>query len=86
MDRCIGSLRRSEYPVDTVVIDNGSQDATVALLKERYPEVHVVCNRENLGFGKANNIGMRLALEKGYDAVFLLNQDAWIDPTPSARW
>lgn len=80
MDRCIGSLRRSEYPVDTVIIDNGSQDATVALLKERYPEVHVVCNRENLGFGKANNIGMRLALEKGYDAVFLLNQDAWIDP------
>lgn len=79
MDRCLGSLRQSIYPVDTVVIDNGSQDATLSRLKKQYPEVRSIENAKNLGFGKANNIGIRLALKEGYDYVFLLNQDAWID-------
>ena len=79
MDACLGSLRRSTHPTDVLVVDNASQDDTLKLLQERYPEVRVVANRENLGFGRANNIGMEIALAEGYDAVFLLNQDAWID-------
>ena len=79
IDRCLGSLRRSVHPTDTVVIDNGSKDETVALVRERFPEVRLIPTGENLGFGRANNIGMKLALDEGYDAVFLLNQDAWVD-------
>lgn len=79
MDRCLGSLRLSEFPADVLVIDNASQDRTVRLIKERYPEARLIESKENLGFGRANNIGMRIAIEEGYEAVFLLNQDAWID-------
>lgn len=80
IDRCLGSLRRSVHPTDTVVIDNGSKDRTVDLVRERFPEVRLIPAGENLGFGRANNFGMKIALDEGYDAVFLLNQDAWVEP------
>ena len=80
IDRCLGSLRSSEHPVDTVVIDNASQDQTLQRIKKDYPEVRLIESKTNLGFGQANNIGMKMALEEGYTHVFLLNQDAWIDP------
>ena len=78
IDRCLGSLQQSEYPVDIVVIDNASQDHTVQRIQKDYPSVRLIESKTNLGFGKANNIGMQIALEEGYDAVFLMNQDAWI--------
>lgn len=79
IDRCLSSLRGSKHPVDTVVIDNCSQDRTVDIIGKQYPEVRVIRNSANLGFGQANNIGMQIAIKEGYEAVFLLNQDAWID-------
>jgi len=78
IDRCLGSLQQSEHPVDIVVIDNASQDFTVQRIKEDYPSIRLIESKANLGFGKANNIGMQIALEEGYEAVFLMNQDAWI--------
>lgn len=78
IDRCLGSLQQSEYPVDVVVIDNASKDCTVQRLKKDYPHVRLIESKVNLGFGKANNIGMQMALEEGYEAVLLMNQDAWI--------
>ncbi len=80
IERCLGSLQQSALPTDVVVIDNASTDRTVAILRERFRWVRLICSERNLGFGQANNIGMRLALEEDYDAVFLLNQDAWIEP------
>lgn len=79
-ERCFTSLRGSEYPLQTIVIDNASNDGTVEYIREHYPEVHLIESNENLGFGRANNIGMRYALDHGCDYVFLLNQDAWIEP------
>lgn len=79
MDRCLNSLRQSEHPVDTLIIDNASQDRTVQRIKEEYPEIRLIESRTNLGFGRANNIGMNIALKEGYEAVLLINQDAWID-------
>lgn len=79
-DRCLGSLRKSETPVDTIVIDNASTDGSTEYIKEHFPEVHLIESKENLGFAKANNIGMRKALDDGADYVFLLNQDAWVEP------
>ena len=78
IDRCLGSLQQSEHPVDIVIIDNASQDHTVQRIKEDYPFIRLIESKSNLGFGKANNIGMQIALKEGYDAVFLMNQDAWI--------
>ena len=79
-ERCFTSLRNSEYPVQTIVIDNASNDGTVEYIRENFPEIHLIESKENLGFGRANNIGMRYALDHGCDYVFLLNQDAWIEP------
>ena len=80
MDRCLGSLRRSACPADVMVIDNASKDNTVRRIRTGYPEVRLVESPINLGFGQANNIGMRTALKEGYDFVFLMNQDAWTAP------
>lgn len=79
-DRCFTSLRESEIPVQTVVIDNASNDGTVEYIREKYPEIHLIASDINLGFGQGNNKGMRYALDNGADYVFLLNQDAWIEP------
>lgn len=78
-ERCFTSLRESEYPVQTIVIDNASNDGTVEYIREHFPEIHLIESNENLGFGRANNIGMRYALDHACDYVFLLNQDAWIE-------
>ena len=67
MERCLGSLRRSEHPADVVVVDNNSSDRTVELLRANYPEVELLTNKCNLGFGRANNQGLSLALARGYD-------------------
>lgn len=78
-DRCLGSLRNSEMPVETVVIDNASSDGTVEYIKTHFPNVHLIESDDNLGFAKANNIGIRYAIDNNADYVFLLNQDAWIE-------
>src|SRR5438067_8420955 len=77
---CFSSLRKSTVPLKTIVIDNGSTDDTLARIQSGFPEVEIIGTGKNLGFGKANNIGMELAWQRGADYVFLLNQDAWIDP------
>lgn len=79
LDKCLQSLLSSSYPTDIMVIDNASKDRTVPLLKAKYPSVILLESPTNLGFGKANNMGMEYALRHGYDYVFLVNQDAWID-------
>lgn len=79
-ERCFTSLRQSSIPVQTIVVDNASNDGTVEYIKEYYPEIHLIESKENLGFGRANNIAMRYALDHGCDYVFLLNQDAWVEP------
>lgn len=79
-DRCFQSLRNSTYPITTIVVDNNSGDDSVSYIRQNYPEVIVFENKENLGFGRANNVGMKYAREHGCDYVFLLNQDAWVEP------
>jgi len=79
MEKCLGSLQQSAMPVDVVVIDNASQDNTTHRIRNEYPWVHLIANNENLGFGQANNLGLSIAIRQAYKAVFLLNQDAWIE-------
>lgn len=77
-NRCFTSLRQSTIPVQTIVVDNASNDGTVEYLKEQFPEIILIESQENLGFGKANNLAMRYALDHDCDYVFLLNQDTWL--------
>ena len=85
MDSCLESLRRSECPTDVMLIDNCSTDGTPDYVKEHFPEVNLVQSDANLGFGQANNVGLKYALEHGYDYVYLLNQDAWVMPDTLGR-
>ncbi len=80
VERCLGSLRGSSLRPDVLVVDNGSSDGTQDYVRRHFPEAELVCRDDNPGFGAANNIGLRLALERGYDFVYLLNQDAWVLP------
>ena len=77
IDKNIPSLLSSDYPLNIIVVDNQSSDNSLELL-EKYPCIDVIKSETNLGFGKANNIGMQRALSLGTDYLFLLNQDAWI--------
>lgn len=76
IEKCISSL--SSNGVEIVVVDNGSQDGTLQFLESR-SDIVLIINQENLGFGKANNVGLEYAYKEGYDYFFLLNQDAWME-------
>ena len=71
--RALGGLREQTRPVDVVVVDNGSSDGSVELLREQFPEVTVLALERNLGFGPALN---RAAAEHPADPLILLNDDA----------
>ena len=79
VSKCLRSVENSTHPADVVVIDNGSTDGTLPLIRTDFPQVRIVETGENLGFGAANNIGLRLALDEGYGFAYLLNQDAWLE-------
>ena len=80
IDKCLKSISDSTIPLQVLVIDNLSTDDTVTFVKENYPLVDLIETGQNLGFGKANNIGFKKAIENKADYVFLLNQDAYVRP------
>ena len=61
-----------------IVVDNNSSDGTIDFIEENYPDIILLQQKKNLGFGQANNIGISYALNEGADYVFLLNQDAYL--------
>jgi len=76
---CLDALRRQTLqPFDTVVVDNGSTDASRALLSSSYPEVRVVAHATNRGVARAFNAGIRAS---GASIVVLLNNDTEAEPT-----
>lgn len=62
------------------VVDNASTDGTVAFLQDVFPQVHVIINERNMGFGAANNQGMRVAAAHEPRYYFLLNPDTVVRP------
>lgn len=85
IQRCLSQLYESTYPFKCIVVDNNSIDNTIDVIKKKYPEVYIISSLKNVGFGKANNIGIRYAINAGADGVFLLNQDAYIDDNTLAE-
>ena len=80
IDQCLKSLQTSLIPINIVIVDNQSQDDTVAFVRQYYPEVVILLTNENLGFGRANNMGIKHGLAQNAAYFFLLNQDAEIFP------
>ena len=77
-EKCFSSLRKSSVAVNVLVVDNGSTDGTQDFIQTNFPEVEFIQSTKNLGFGKANNLGIESAYKKGADFFYLMNQDAWI--------
>ncbi|HUH21783.1 MAG TPA: glycosyltransferase, partial [Gaiellaceae bacterium] len=69
VEQALESVRGHE----TIVVDNGSSDGTVELVRERFPDVRLL-QEENKGFGAGSNAGMRVATGNWF---LLLNSDAW---------
>ena len=80
IDKCFGSLIQSDIKMKIIAVDNGSTDGTIEKLKNDYPDVELLSVGKNIGFGKANNIGLRMAKEAKADYTLLINQDARIEP------
>jgi len=75
---CLNSLRRQRYRrFEVILVDNGSNDGSLALLAREYPEVHTIPLTENRGFAPACNLGMRAA--RG-EILVLLNNDTEVAP------
>jgi GT2 family glycosyltransferase len=71
---CINSLyhETKNVTMEIIVVDNGSSDGSTEAVKSMYPQVKVICNNENLGFAKANNIGISESVGR---YVCLVNSD-----------
>jgi GT2 family glycosyltransferase len=69
VERSLESVRGHE----TIVVDHGSTDGTLELVRERFPEAKLI-EQENKGLGGGSNAGMRIAAG---DYFLLLNSDAW---------
>ena len=71
---CLESVLRFSHSDEReiIVVDNGSTDGTPEVVKSEFPEVNVIAARENLGFSKANNLGLEHA---NGQCVCFLNPD-----------
>jgi len=76
---CLESLRtqRLNEPAEIIVVDNGSDDGTAELLRDRFPEVRLIRNQTNRGISRARNQG--IARAQG-EYVLFLDNDTTIGP------
>ena len=72
IDGCLRSLYKGSVHPEIILVDNGSTDGSLSLVKEKYPLVKVIEFTENTGFSKAVNAGIRMART---EYVLLLNND-----------
>jgi len=78
---CVDSVRGSNYSNLAVwVVDNDSREDPSAVLYERHPDLRVLRNPRNLGYGGGNNSGLRCAIDEGAAYVLLLNNDVVVAP------
>lgn len=78
LEQCINSCLKAmeTVPCELFVVDNNSIDGSVDMVRAKFPQVHLIANKENLGFSKANNQAMRLA---NGEYVLLLNPDTVVE-------
>ncbi|HET9728591.1 MAG TPA: glycosyltransferase family 2 protein [Acidimicrobiia bacterium] len=78
LEQCLQSLHdHGDAITEVVVVDNGSTDDSVAMVRERWPDSRLIANAENRGYQAANNQGMRVATA---DYLLLINADAMLTP------
>jgi len=78
LEKCFSSVEAQTYkPIEVILVDNGSVDGSVELVREKFPRVRVLALPGNMGFAKANNMG--IAMAKG-SLIATLNNDTEATP------
>lgn len=75
---CLESIFQNKGKLDrwqVIVVDNASSDGSVEAVKDKYPEVELVANKDNLGFARGNNVGVEHAKAQ---VILFLNPDTVI--------
>ena len=78
LEQCLNSVKAAAKQVSTevIVVDNNSVDGSLQMMANKFPDITLIANKDNRGFSKANNQGMRIA--KG-EYVLLLNPDTVVE-------
>lgn len=73
---CLNTLKQQDYPnFEIILVDNGSQDPSIAEAVKDVQPLFLIKNASNLGFAEGNNVGIHCAIERGAEAILLLNND-----------
>lgn len=81
LDSCLKSLDNLRYDnYSTIVVDNGSTDGSIELVKFFFTNVKLMELGENTGFCRGNNLGIEYAIKNGFEGIVVLNNDTEVDP------
>lgn len=81
LGQCLDSLTATSYEnFSILLVDNASNDNSLKIVQEKFPQVDIIANESNLGFSEGNNVGIRAALEAHADYIILLNPDTKVMP------
>lgn len=78
---CLNSLTQQDYSdFEIILVDNGSQNPSLAEALKNFQHLFFIKNESNLGFAEGNNVGIHCAMERGAEAILLLNNDTICSP------
>lgn len=78
LQNCLSSILRSTEKINSeiIVVDNASDDGSVELIKKNFPQVKLIESKINLGFSRANNLGLQVAQGR---YICLINPDTIVE-------
>jgi len=78
---CLFSISKlNYYNYDILFIDNGSRDGTYEVIKSNFPEINLIQLKNNIGAAGGRNLGINFALNRDFDYIFFLDNDAIVEP------
>ncbi len=77
---CLETVLKIRYPnFVPIVVDNGSSDDSVPAIRKAFPDILLLETGQNLGYAGGNNAGIEYALKQGFEWIFLLNNDTFVE-------
>lgn len=82
---CVASLVAQTEPLDVLVVDGASTDGSAEAVEESFPGAHVLRLAQNAGSAGGFSAGIRWAIERGYDWMWLMDNDSEAKPEALRR-